>query len=65
MKRPIQCVVLLLTTFGIVAGCSHAARNERMSPPRARRHPPLRVRTCLRPRPPLRAPRLLPFPGIL
>ena len=31
MRRPIQCVVLLLTTFAVIAGCSHAAREQRMS----------------------------------
>ena len=31
MRRPIQCVVLLLATFAVVAGCSHAAREQRMS----------------------------------
>ena len=31
MRRPIQCVVLLLATFPIIAGCSHAAREQRMS----------------------------------
>lgn len=31
MRRPIQCVVLLLATFPIIVGCSHAAREQRMS----------------------------------